>query len=1021
MNNLVVTKRNGETETFNPAKIDKAINWATKGLSISPQEVKDATIMLVRPGMPTSEIQKALILAASSLMEKGVDYMDASFVAARLLLLDLYKSVGQTLGTQNKMEYPHLKTYIERGVVEKVLSADLLGLFDLEELNKAIQPEKDLLFGYLGLSTLADRYLVRENVGKKDRKIIELPQHFLMRVAMGISLREDDPTKRAIEFYNLFANHKYLASTPTLFNSGTTHPQLSSCYINTVADSLSTEDGEHRFASIFGTIEECARFSKYAGGIGSDWTRVRAGGDLIKGTQGQSSGVIPYLKVYNDTAVAVNQSSKRLGSFAPYLENWHPDFIKFCELRKNSGDERLRAHDIFPAAWVSDLFMKRVENGGSWSFISPHKYPELHELYGKEFEKRYQEIEQSGDVVGKMPAMELWKKMLTSLFETGHPWITFKDACNLRSPQNHVGVIHSSNLCCVAGDQRVVTSKGIFTAKELYEQGEELEVMGLSDKRQASKMFLPRPDAPMLTILTKEGYTHKVTPDHRVWKRNVGWVEAQDLHQGDKVLLQQKQGLFGDYHDPEGAFQLGATLRADANDCFVDRKPKHIPEIVWRADKKTAKAFLKGLFGNPSSWSFASLVSCDLTLLQETQILWLNLGRKSIIEEVNGFQWVLHSVKKTPPEEMYAVVEHLFDTENEDAYCLTVQSTTHAWVCNGFVTHNTEITLNTSDDETAVCNLGSVNLSKLGDLTTKEGQDDLRQTVRTAVRMLDNVIDINFYPSDRAKKSNLKHRPIGLGVMGYHEYLVQRGIAFESHEHLKEANKLFEKISYYAIEASSDLAVERGAYSTFDGSKWSQGLLPCSTVNQDVDNWLATILDDYSTMNWYELSEKVRKNGMRNSNVMAIAPTATISNILGTTPCIEPPYELQCVKSNLSGPFTWIDPTLRYGKPELCKASFDIDQKWIIRAAAVRQKWIDQSQSINLFAKIGTRGKDLSEWYKLAWKLGLKTTYYLRGQSLDDVKNRPTAPIAPGQTTADVLEQPINMCSIDNPDCESCQ
>ena len=782
MTNMVV-KRNGTTQPFDETKIDRAILWATNGLDVNPQEVKDGVIMLVRPNIPTAEIQQALVLASTKLISRSKP--DASKVAARLSLLDLYSKVNRELGNIDDYDYPSLRSYIERGVSDKVLSPALLD-FDLEALDEVIVPQNDLLFEYLGITILADRYLIRSrlNAGVKESgEVIELPQHFFMRVAMGLALGEGVKcTQCAIEFYRLFSSHDYLASTPTLFNSATLHQQLSSCYLNTVADSLSSEEEEtqdNRYASIYGTIDECARLSKYAGGIGTDWTRVRSAGDVINGTQGKSSGTVPYLKVYNDTAVAVNQGGKRKGSFCPYLELWHPDIWQFCELKKNSGDERYRAHDIFPAAWACDLFMERVINDidGVWSFFSPQEYPELHELYGDDFKKRYEELEALGAYRGQMPVKKLWKKVLTSLFETGHPWMTFKDACNLRSPQRHAGVIHSSNLC-------------------------------------------------------------------------------------------------------------------------------------------------------------------------------------------------------------------------------------------------TEITLNTSDTETAVCNLGSINLSHV---TTPE---KLRETIRTAIRMLDNVIDINFYPSARAKASNLRHRPIGLGVMGLAEYLIKRGIAFDSEEALVEQDKLFEMISYYAIEASSDLAAERGEYESFDGSDWSKGILPIDTYRELLTHrpeheWQTAVEE---RLDWEALRAKVVKQGMRNSNVMAIAPTATISNILGTTPCIEPPYELECVKSNLSGPFTWVDPSLRHTQyAHLTKAAFSIDQTWIIRAAAVRQKWIDQSQSINLFAKLGTKGKDLSFWYKLAWILGLKTTYYLRNESELAAKAVKSKPVAVTSPKGDVMEQDLNMCSIDNPDCESCQ
>lgn len=776
----MVVKRDGTTQPFDASKIDKAVDWATQGLDVDPNIIKDGTVMLIRPNMPTSEIQLSLVQSAAKLIKRSC--MDASKAAARLALLDIYSKVNAELG-HTGFGYAPLRTYIERGVADQVLTPELLEHFDLEALDAVIVPANDLLFEYLGITILTDRYFVRSRleVGVKESgKIIEAPQHFFMRVAMGLALGEkpEDRTNKAIEFYLQFSYHDYLASTPTLFNSAGLHQQLSSCYLNTMADSLSSEDDENRYASIYGTIEECARLSKYAGGIGTDWTRVRSSGDIIRGTQGKSSGTVPYLKVYNDTAVAVNQGGKRKGSFAPYMETWHPDFWAFCELKKNSGDERLRAHDIFPAAWTCDLFMRRVIEtpDAMWSFFSPNEYPELHELYGKEFEDRYEQLEREGKYRHQLPIMQVWKKIITSLFETGHPWVTFKDACNLRSPQRHAGVVHSSNLC-------------------------------------------------------------------------------------------------------------------------------------------------------------------------------------------------------------------------------------------------TEITLNTSDDETAVCNLGSINLSMV------KNDEHLRRIIRTGVRMLDNVIDINFYPSSRAKASNKLHRPVGLGVMGLAEYLIQRGIAFDSEAALLEQDVLFEKIAYFAIEASSDLAAERGVYPSFKGSDWSKGIMPIDTYaellkSRPKHEWQTA---PETRLDWDALREKVKRQGMRNSNVMAIAPTATISNILGTTACIEPPYELECVKSNLSGPFDWIDPSLAYPAAHLVKSAYDIDQTWIIRSAAVRQKWIDQSQSTNLFAKRGVKGSQLAGWYTLAWVLCLKTTYYLRNESQEASKVVKTQPVATTSPNTDIMNQELNMCSIDNPDCESCQ
>lgn len=628
---MQVTKRDGSKEPLQVQKLHKMTAWACSGLNVSQSELELKANVMFFDGIKTSDVHDATIKAAAELI--SVAYPDYTFVAARLLAQKLYKEVAGG-------EYPSLRHYISKAWSNGLLDDRMTVLFDFQALEDALRPERDMQFTYLGLQTLADRYFLRQKMAKASDEgpIIELPQHFFMRVAMGLALKEDNPTARAIEFYDLLSSFDFMSSTPTLFNAGTRHSQLSSCYLNKAGDSISNDPGSHRYASIFGVIEESANLSKYAGGIGTDWTPVRSAGDIIKGTNGKSSGVVPYLKIYNDTAIAVNQGGKRKGSFAPYLESWHPDLYDFLELKKNSGDERKRAHDIYPVNWIPDLLMKRKDiPGAMWSFFSPSDFPELHELYGEEFETCYEHLEAQGLYRHQKPAAEVWRKMLTALFETGNPWITFKDECNRRNPQDHVGVIHSSNLC-------------------------------------------------------------------------------------------------------------------------------------------------------------------------------------------------------------------------------------------------TEITLNTSDDETAVCNLGSVNLSRVNTL------ERLRKVIKTAIRMLDNVIDINFYPSDRAKASNLKHRPIGMGVMGYTELLVQRGIDWESEEHLQFADELFEQVSYAAIEASCELAIERGTYESFQGSKWSRGILPIDTAR-----------DKTQRLDWESLRAKVVAHGVRNSNMMAIAPTATISNIVGTTPCIEPIFEREFV------------------------------------------------------------------------------------------------------------------------------
>jgi ribonucleoside-diphosphate reductase alpha chain len=774
---MEVIKRDGSREQFDATKIDRLTEFATQGLNVDVALLKRETKLLIYDGMTTSEIFDAQVKAAAGLINRDPMRMDFTFVAARYLLSRLYKDVA------GEAHYGHLKDYIAEGIAEERIDPKL-GKFDLEALNTAIRPEQDLQFTYLGLQTVVDRYLIRrqERAGVAEAPIIELPQHFFMRVAMGLAIKEPkaQQTRRAIEFYEILSSFDFMSSTPTLFNAGTRHSQLSSCYLNTVADQISNEEGQHRYASIYGTIEECANLSKFAGGIGTDWTRVRSEGDPIKSTNGKSSGIVPYIKVWNDTAVAVNQGGKRNGAFAAYLESWHPDLMAFLELKKNSGDERRRAHDIFPANWIPDLLMKRVEEGGTWSFFSPSEYPELHELWGANFERRYEQLEADGAYRFQMPAMEVWKKMLGFLFETGHPWITFKDECNRRNPQQHVGVIHNSNLC-------------------------------------------------------------------------------------------------------------------------------------------------------------------------------------------------------------------------------------------------TEITLNTSDDETAVCNLGSVNLARHVDPASPSGLnvEKLKYTIRIAMRMLDNVIDINFYPSQRAKNSNLRHRPVGMGLMGYTEWLVAQGIAWESVEHLFKADRMMEQVSYLAIEASALLAQERGAYPSYKNSLWSIGVFPMDTaraIGEQLHGGAECALD------WLPLRELVAKHGMRNSNTMAIAPTATISNIVGTTPTIEPVFQTEYEEGNLSGSFKVVDPCLKYGRPDLCVESYDIDQRYLVMAAALRQKWIDQAQSLNIFAREGTKGRDLSDLYMLAWKLGCKTTYYLRSQSADLAKKQAKAlKKAESEKPADVMDEVVNLCSLDDPNCESCQ
>lgn len=724
---MQLTKRNGNIQEYLPIKIDKSIDWSCEGIEgVDPERVKQGVKSRVIDKMRTSDLHDEHILTAAGLIsETNPNY---TYVAARALLQKIYKEI-----TGGTIQYPPLREYFDTAIQHEQINADVVSCYDLNILDKHIRPERDRIFKFQGLKILYDRYFIRESIKfERDPKIIEMPQHFYMRVAMGLNYKEPENVRheRVIETYDLLSQHDYSHGTPTLFNSAKIRSQLSSCFIDEVPDDL---------GGIYDFMKDTAFESKYTGGCGSSWSRIRSIGSPIVGTNGVSSGSVPFLKIYNDTAIAVNQGGKRAGALAPYQEPWHGDFMAFIELKRNTGEERLRTHEIFPASWICDLLMKRKINKEMWSFFSPYDCPLLVDTHGDEFEKHYLEYERQGLAVGQMPAEEVWNEMLRALFETGNPWMCFKDTVNRRNPQRHIGVVHSSNLCTE------------------------------------------------ITLVTKAG------------------------------------------------------------------------------------------------------------------------------------------------------------------------------------------------EETAVCNLASLNLSRIP-LDPVKAREYIRRVVRIAHRNLDNVIDINFYPHERAERSNLRHRPIGLGVMGYTEYLVARGIDWESEEHLIEADKLFEIISYEVISSSVDLAKERGAYPTFEGSDWSKGILPIHTA-QDQITYLGMDV-------WNELAEQVKKYGVRNSNHMAIAPTATIGNIIGTTACIEPAYERSTQEEAMSGFFTIIDPCLKYGRPELCKYAFEINPIWVVRSAAKRGKWIDQGQSTNIFWKKGCTQKDFDDLYTLAWLLDLKTTYYAHIQQTEDIETR---------------------------------
>jgi ribonucleoside-diphosphate reductase alpha chain len=794
---------NGQQEPLDTARLQLVISDACDGLeNADPQRVYQDTLRNLFDGVAECDICPMLVMSARALIDIEPEY---SQVAARLLLDSLRTETlsfikdGNPNATYAEMaeRYPqYFAHYLKKATELELVDTELLK-FDLERLGAALKPERDHQFTYLGLQTLYDRYFIHSGDTR-----FELPQAFFMRVSMGLAINEVDRESRAIEFYNLLSSFDFMSSTPTLFNSGTLRPQLSSCYLTTVPDDL---DG------IFSAIKDDALLSKFAGGLGNDWSRVRGLGSHIKGTNGKSQGVVPFLKVANDTAVAVNQGGKRKGAMCAYLETWHLDIEDFLDLRKNTGDERRRTHDMNTANWIPDLFMERVAEDGDWTLFSPDDVTDLHDLYGTRFKATYVNYEEKVDrgeitLFRRVKANDLWRKMLGMLFETGHPWITFKDPCNLRSPQQHIGVVHSSNLC-------------------------------------------------------------------------------------------------------------------------------------------------------------------------------------------------------------------------------------------------TEITLNTSDTEIAVCNLGSINLPQH---TTENGLDleKLERTVNTAMRMLDNVIDYNYYSVPQARISNLRHRPVGLGIMGFQDALYKQHIAYASEQAIEFADQSMEAVSYYTIQASTNLAEERGTYSSYPCSLWSQGILPIDSVQNLKDARGDYLQQDQShTMNWDSLRERVMTIGMRNSNTMAIAPTATISNICGVSQSIEPMYQNLFVKSNLSGEFTVINPymvndlkasglwdevminDLKYydgslqhidripdNIKELYATAFEIDSRWLVEAASRRQKWIDQGQSLNLYMKEPS-GKALDNLYKLAWVRGLKTTYYLRSMGATAVEK--TASDERDNTPVEA-EMP-KACSILDPDCDACQ
>lgn len=1128
---MKVTKSNGQLQALDIQKIHNHAEFACEGLEgVSQSELETSAHITFYEGMPTKEIQQTLILTAA---DKIKEHYNWNFVASRLLLMSLFKEV-----TSGELVYPSLKSYIDKAVALGELAPEMADNgFDFARLDAAIKPERDMKFTYLGLSTLMDRYFRRDSANGNG--ILELPQHFYMRVAMGLTLYgvEDasETTDRAIEFYDNLSSFDFHNSTPTLFNAGTRTPQLSSCYLLSMGDSL---DG------IMGTCTEAANYSKLSGGIGVDMSQVRGNGSLIKGTSGRSGGIVPFAKTTESTIAAFNQMGKRKGAGALYLADWHMDIEHFLDLKNETGDPRTRIPDLQTAVWLSDLFLERKEDPEAmFSLFCPNTVPALNETYGEEFRKIYEQAEAEGLYVRQIRALTLWKKIVNSAFDTGSYYHGHKDMINRRSMQKGTGMVRSSNLCCVAADQRVSTDKGLFTVAELFQMQTPVKVPGLTSLNDASVMYLPRPDAPMVKIHTKEGYTHKVTPDHKVWVKEKGWTEAQDLRSGDLLLTQQTPGGFGTWNDPEAAFLMGLIAgdgtygstgvcidlwvgKTDSFQSEVERcaaavvnasgltfnsraylEPKfaaegygklrlnsaaldqalackgfrketklNIPELVWKGTRDTVAAYLKGLYAADGTVSTStevstmSLSSTQYSLVSDLQILLASLCIKTSINLLRDegtrlmpdgkgghkeydckpvYRLLCTSIKACKTLETFtslaalrascgsdsakvllstlaskegyaqkltATFTHLEPMPNEDAYCLTVDSDTHAWVNNGLVTKNTEITLNTVPNEvSAVCNIGSLNLANY---TTDEA---LEKTIRTSVRMLDNVVSIGLVPHVNGRRFQDMERAIGLGIMGEAEYLAKHNIPFDSMEHLVHTATFMKKVSRYTIEASADLAAERGAYPLFEQSEWAKGVLPYDTAPALAKYLIPGFSWDYADD--ATLRAKTMK-GMRNSHTMAIAPTATISNIVGTSSCTELPLELVDVKENLSGTFVDRAPTLKYQTEEQAQTAREVDQWWVLAAAGVRQVYIDQAQSTNLFLPIGlkyadgtqVKGSTISDWYSFAGQV-LKTTYYLRNVNSGAKTDADKAADAEATLTQEQI-----YCSIENPgECESCQ
>jgi len=1197
MQNIKVRKRTGELVLLDISKIRKHTQAACKGLkNVDFSELELDAKLQFRDGITTEEIQQTLIKTAVDKID--IDKPDWNFVAARLFLFDLYKKVT------GKWGYNSLEEYFEKGEKEGRLLLGLKEKYNLKKLDKYIKPERDYQFTYLGIKTLYDRYILKDKKGHP----IELPQHLFMGVAMFLAQNETNPesmeylinlgykvptakelkekykneeelkkeirTIWAKHFYDIISKFEVMVATPTLSNARTNRHQLSSCYLGSMSDNIE---------GIFDDFKEMALLSKFGGGIGWDVSKIRAMGSEIDNHKNASGGLIPWLKITNDIAIAVDQLGTRKGAIAVYLEPWHMDIMDFLELKKNSGEERRRAHDLFPALWIPDLFMKRVEENVEWTLFDPYETGDLHDLYGEEFDKKYVEYENNPNIKKvKVNAKDLWKKILLEYYETGNPFLCFKDNANRRNQNDHAGIIRSSNLC-VTGDTRLATQFGLVTAKELEQMQE--DIIATYDYRtcgnpneygvgtaQCIKMYKTKKNADVYEIVTNDGYKIKATDWHEFYVKRgnkILKIPLREIKKTDKLLIQSGKGQFG----KEGNYSLGlligfitgdGTLSFNKNKkqtahidlynediklkkyIFIHLKqaikeyntlnksltknfdlvmPKikknsensnkirfssvrlgrilyekynfkketklEVPEFIFKGKEETVRGYLQGLFTSDGSINVLQnnripsisiqLSSISKKLLEDVQILLSNFGIRSKIvkpykRKKESFSYKGKIYKSKPlyrlcinghntinfinqigflgykQEKAYAVFRkrlelgypiHGRKTEHfevsikdikyigkEDVYD-TTQLLNHSLIFNGLVTGNcTEIFQNTESNKylvevfyedgtkdyfeeeanvkveidgietiikgkkitslhtingkkvyfvqktaiegkTAVCNLASINLSKVN--TPKK----IEKIIPLSIRMLDNVIDLNFYPVKKTKDTNIRNRAIGLGAMGEAQLVAEKQIMWGSEKHLKLIDELFERISYSAIEASTNLAQEKGIYPEFEGSKWSKGILPIDTINKEAKK----LIDREYAKDWKALKKKVKK-GMRNGYLMAIAPTSSISILTGTTQAIEPVYKRKWYEENLSGLIPVVVPNLSPDTYMFYTPAYELDQRILVKAAAIRQKWIDQGQSLNIFINPEeASGKYLNDIYSLGWKLGLKSFYYLRSKS----------------------------------------